>query len=246
MISLFSTCKPFGVDPHVDIIQRNAILSWVDMKPAVRPMLIGDESGVRELCHETGIYHVKDVERVDGVPLVRSLWSQGMSMHMGDVFAYVNADIILLPNFYSTLEAIASTHNQFMAVGRRWNTNISTPLDFSDGRWISVVYEYIEHGSLYAECALDYFCWRGDWWGEIPEYAVGRYVWDNWLLWKPLSIGVPVIDCTESITAVHQSHAQLPWHDPVADKNRLAHKGGMCGLKDVRLEFTCGEIKNKT
>lgn len=245
MISLFSTCKPFGDDPHVDVVQRNAIMSWTLLKPAVRPMLIGDDPGVREICHEFGIYFEPHVEREGNTPLVKSLWSQAQALHMGDIFAYVNSDIILMPDFYIAVEAVAAQHEQFMVVGRRWNTTLSEPLDF-DGEWVHALYEHMNNGSLYAECALDYFVWRGDWWGDIPDYAVGRYVWDNWLLWKPLSIDITVVDCTDSITAVHQSHAQLPWNHEQANRNRNVHQGGMCGLKDVLYTLSDGLVLLKS
>jgi hypothetical protein len=245
MISLFSTCKPFGQDPHIDVIQRNAITSWALLKPDVRPMLIGNDPGVRDICHELGIYFVSHVERADNTPLVRSLWSQAQELHMGDIFAYVNSDIILLPDFSDAVEAVAAQYEEFMVVGRRWNTTISEPIDF-DGDWEHSVRLAMAHGTLYAECAMDYFVWRGDWWGDIPDYAVGRYVWDNWLLWKPLSIDVPVVDCTDSITAVHQSHAQLPWNHEQANLNRSVHAGGMCGLKDVRLTLVDGKIVERS
>ena len=246
MISLFSTCKPFGNDPHIDATQRNAITSWVKLKPDVRPMLIGDDPGVREICHEMAIYFEPEVECTDGgTPLVRSLWSQAMALHMGDIFAYVNADIILLPDFAPAVEAVASQHDQFMVVGRRWNTLLGAPIDFDDPGWIDGVRSYLQTGTLFAECAMDYFAWRGDWWGDIPGYAVGRYTWDNWLLWRPLSIGIPVIDATDSITAVHQAHCALPWNHPEAEAGRKL-AGGLCGLRDVKLALVDGEIVSKT
>lgn len=242
MISLFSTCKPFGQDPHVDVTQRNAITSWVKLKPGVRPMLIGDDPGVREICHELAIYFEPEVERTDGkTPLVKSLWSQAQALHMGDIFAYVNADIILLPDFAPAIEAVATQHDEFMVVGRRWNTLIGTPIDFDDPGWPDVVRSYLPAGTLGAECQIDYFAWRGDWWGEIPDYAVGRYSWDNWLMWRPVSTGIPVIDATDSIVAAHQAHAALPWNNPEAEINRTMG-GGMCGLKDVKLKLVDGRV----
>jgi hypothetical protein len=43
-------------------------------------------------------------------------------------------------------------------------------------------------------------------WGEIPPFALGRFAWDNWLLWRALDLGVPVVDASAAVLAVHQDH----------------------------------------
>jgi hypothetical protein len=43
-LTIFSAPKPF-TNPHIDIIQRNAIRSWVEMDSRVEVILIGDEQG---------------------------------------------------------------------------------------------------------------------------------------------------------------------------------------------------------
>jgi hypothetical protein len=48
--------------------------------------------------------------------------------------------------------------------------------------------------------------WRGDFWGEVPAFAVGKCAHDNWCVARALEAGVPVVDLTEAVTAIHQEH----------------------------------------
>jgi hypothetical protein len=42
--------------------------------------------------------------------------------------------------------------------------------------------------------------------GEIPDFAIGRGWFDNWLVWKPRDLGASVVNATKSVCAVHQNH----------------------------------------
>jgi hypothetical protein len=44
-------------------------------------------------------------------------------------------------------------------------------------------------------------------WGEIPGFAIGRFAWDNWLIWRARDLGVPVFDASAVVLAIHQDHA---------------------------------------
>jgi len=54
---------------------------------------------------------------------------------------------------------------------------------------------------------LDYFIFPCGLFRDIPPFAVGRPAWDNWLVYKARSLGLPVIDATKMVTAIHQNHA---------------------------------------
>ena len=54
--------------------------------------------------------------------------------------------------------------------------------------------------------ALDYFVFTKGLWPDMPELALGRTAWDNWLAARPLADGVPVVDATPAVMAVHQNH----------------------------------------
>ena len=54
--------------------------------------------------------------------------------------------------------------------------------------------------------ALDYFVFTKGLWPDMPGLALGRTAWDNWLAARPLADGIPVVDATPAVLAVHQNH----------------------------------------
>jgi hypothetical protein len=42
--------------------------------------------------------------------------------------------------------------------------------------------------------------------GEIPQIALGRWYWDNWLAYRARRLGGALIDATSCVTAIHQNH----------------------------------------
>ena len=54
--------------------------------------------------------------------------------------------------------------------------------------------------------ALDYFLFSPGVFGGVPAFAIGRTVWDNWLVWKARSEGATVVDATSVVKPIHQDH----------------------------------------
>ena len=42
--------------------------------------------------------------------------------------------------------------------------------------------------------------------GEIPKFALGRWYWDNWLVYRARRLGGALIDATACVMAIHQNH----------------------------------------
>jgi len=57
VITIFAMPKPFH--GHIEIIQRNAIQSWMRLDPGVELILFGDEHGTAGVCKEFGLRHVR-------------------------------------------------------------------------------------------------------------------------------------------------------------------------------------------
>jgi hypothetical protein len=87
---------------------------------------------------------------------------------------------------------------------------------------------------LHPPSGIDYFVFRRGLWREIPPFAVGRTMWDNWLIYSARARRVPVVDATASVMAVHQNHDyshdaggwQGVWKGPEAERN-MALAGGL-------------------
>ncbi|MFA9404095.1 MAG: glycosyl transferase family 2, partial [Anaerolineales bacterium] len=69
MLTIFSPPKPF--QGKIDVIQRNAIESWIALGDEVEIVLVGDELGLADVAAEYGVGHVEDVARNKyGTPLL--------------------------------------------------------------------------------------------------------------------------------------------------------------------------------
>jgi len=206
MITLFTTAKPFT--GHIGVIQRNALKSWTLLGPGVEVILFGDEPGAAEAARELNFRHEADVERLGGkLPYVNSLFLRAEQLARNDILCYANCDIVLLPDFCRAIARVREVHSSFLMVGRRWDTNLTTPIDFSDINWP----RYVRRFALAANGQkngwwIDYFAFsRGLFGLEFPPLVIGRPPWDNWTVWKALQRG-PVVDASDAVLAVHQNH----------------------------------------
>jgi hypothetical protein len=59
---------------------------------------------------------------------------------------------------------------------------------------------------LHPPLGSDYFLYHGNIWADLPTLVVGRGGYDNYLIYHCLIKGVPVIDLTEMMIAIHQNH----------------------------------------
>src|SRR5512145_3128572 len=99
VLTIFTAPKPF-TNPHIALIQRNAIRSWLALGPQVEVILIGEEEGLAEVAAEYGVRHLTNVERnANGTPLVSSMFALARQYSTSPLLACVNADILLMPDF---------------------------------------------------------------------------------------------------------------------------------------------------
>lgn len=227
MLTIFTAPKPFV--GHIGVIQRNALESWACLRPEVEIILCGDEDGVEAAAADVGALHARTVMRnAYGTPLVSSVFREARETASRPVLAYANADLIFLPDL---LEAIASVRlPRYLIAGRRRNVRVHERLDFDRPDWRARLRERSSgSGRLERPWGSDYFVFPADAaLGELPPFAIGRPLWDNWLFYRARSLGVPVVDATKAITAIHQVHGYdhiasgsgAPWDGPEADANR--------------------------
>lgn len=209
MLTIFSCPKPF-TDPHINIIQRNAIKSWTLLRPRPEIILIGDEEGTAEICKEFGLRHVPKVERNEyGTPLVSSIFEIGQAASSHHLVCYINADIILMSDFINAVKFIRNKMGQgpFLVVGRRWGIELNNFWDFEDKNWELKLKDYvISQNELGFVSAIDYFLFPRGLWEEVPPFALGRTRWDNWFIYNAKSKKIPVIDVTQITIVIHQNH----------------------------------------
>src|SRR5688572_10860743 len=139
-ITFFSAPKPF-TNPHIAMIQRNAIQSWT-LLPDVEVILLGEETGLAEAARQLGVKHLPTVARNDsGVPLISSMFQLARENSSSEMLCIINADMILMPDFVeATLESSsllldrrqqAGGLQRFVLLSQRWDYDITTPIDFA-------------------------------------------------------------------------------------------------------------------
>ncbi len=204
--TLFSTPKKF--DGHIAVIQRNAIASWTRMNPAPEVILFGTDAGTAEIAAEFGLRHVPAVKCNEwGTPLVSDLFAQAQQLATGTAVCYVNADIILFDDFAQAISRVAAWGDKFLMVGRRTDLDIKDPINFHQGDWATQIRNRARReGKLQIARSIDYFAFSRGLYPSMPALAIGRFWWDNWLLWKARSLQAKVVDATKSVLIVHQNH----------------------------------------
>jgi hypothetical protein len=234
VLTLFTTAKPFT--GQIAITQRNTLKSWKLLHADVEVILFGDEDGAAEVSAEFGLRHVPHVERHHtGMKHLNYLFEKAQAIARNEYLCYANCDIILMDDFYQAFTRAVSWRQSFLMIGQRWDTDVTEPIDFSDPNWNSSVRLLVQSsGFRQAMHYIDYFAFRRGVYDQVPPFVLGRSWWDHWLIWKALSRGVPVIDCSSVVMAVHQNHGytyhphgkQGTHEDSLAEQNkRLAGNG---------------------
>jgi hypothetical protein len=241
MITFFTIPKPFA--GHTGIIQDNALASWRRAVPDCEIVVCGDEPGARAAAERVGATFVADVERNEyGTPLLHSTFLRVARSARHPILCYVNADIILLPDFAAAVAKIAL--RPFLMVSRRWNLDVMVPCDFASADWDERLRRRAHgEGELFLPSGIDCFVFpRESPLVEMPPFAVGRPGWDNWFIYNARKRGIPVIDATRAVTLIHQNHGYGHvragtgdrWEGPEAQRNRALTGGGTERLFDVR------------
>lgn len=251
LLTIFSAPKPF-TDPHIDRIQRNAIHSWLQMGDAVEIFLLGDEPGIAELSSEFRVTHIGDVKQNEqGTPLVSSIFRKAADASSADLLLFTNTDMILFPGTLQVALDVQKQSANFIVLGQRYDLDVDSPIDFSDG-WPERLRKKVKaKGRLHPLGGSDYFIFPNGMLKDIPDFAIGRAGWDNWMIYHAISRGWLVLDATPTLMVVHQNHsyAHLPGdrghqRNPETMKN-LVLAGGMrkmYSLLDVKLQLVHGQI----
>ena len=248
MFTIFSIPKPF-IDPHISIIQTNAIKSWFNVSSDIEVILCGNDFGVKEICQKNNIQHIANVECTEsGTPLLNSVFNLVRKQAKYDIIIYINADIIITSDFLKIFNFLPP--EDFLIVGRRWDLNITELLDFSKN-WEEDINKMIKkEGRLHAQAGSDYFIFRKGLFKNLPPFAVGRIGWDNWMLQESFDKNILVIDATPLAKVIHQNHDYRHKVENLKqeDKKNISLTGiakFLPTLRNVKYEFRSNGIKKR-
>jgi hypothetical protein len=157
ILTLFSAPKPF-TDPRIATIQWNAIRSWTRL-PDVDILLMGDESGVAEVARGTGTKHLRDVQRNEnGTPLVSSMIHLAREYSSSELLCIINADMIAMTDLVEATHQVSRLRHDFVFLGRRWDMEITSEMDFMNGWQERLRADLKNHGVLHRPAGSDFFC----------------------------------------------------------------------------------------
>jgi hypothetical protein len=226
LLTIFSIPKPFT--GHIGVIQRNAIQSWVRLYPGCEVILCANEIGTQEIVDELKLGWIPDVECNEyGTPLLNSAFDKVAKIAQHALLCYVNADILLLPDFITAIQRVL--FRPVLITGRRWNLELNQSIDFEQTNWQHYLQQLaFQKGVIATSAYLDYFVFPKD--SELvhlPPFAVGRPTWDNGFVFRARQLDIPVVDITETVTVIHQNHdyKHIPgrrgkaWEGPEGDRN---------------------------
>src|SRR5271154_5268777 len=204
-ITILAMPKPFV--GHIGVIQRNAITSWTLLRPRPEIILFGQEEGAAECARELGLVHIPEVARNrHGTPLLADIFASGERRGSCEVFAYVNADIILPREFTVGVGRVRGRFAKFLAVGRRTNLEVREALEFGEGWEERIRERMLREGKLESHTGIDFFVFPRGTYEEVPPVAIGRVWFDQWCIKYARKKGLPVVDLTRFAPIVHQLH----------------------------------------
>jgi hypothetical protein len=152
--------------------------------------------------------------------------------------------MILMPDFVDAARRSKALREKFVLLSQRWDLDVTQPIEFTEGwedRLLSMVHR---QGNLHRPAGSDFFLFPLSCFLDIPNFAIGRAGWDNWMIYKARQEKWTVIDCTPSVMIVHQNHdySHLPggrphYEHPDTNENiRLA--GGEANIRYTILDST--------
>ena len=250
-LTIITSIKPF-VDPHIIKLQRNAFQSWKELGQDVDIVVVGEETGLAEVCQEMNLRRAPAIRRSPiGTPLVSSIFELGREASTSPVLAYINADIIVLPDFLEAAKRAAQKYDKFLIAGQRWDLEVTELLDYSSG-WQERLWARVKsEGKRHRRVGSDYFIYPRACYTDTPDMTVGRSYWDNWMIYWARRNHWPTIDGSEGIQIIHQNHdySHLPQgqshhkHPETFENIRLG--GGARTaflLNDTNMKMTANDI----
>jgi hypothetical protein len=221
LLTIFTAPKPF-TSPHIATIQRNAILSWKSL-PDVQVIMMGHENGMEEVAAEYGVRYLPEVTYSEyGTPLLSSMFQWACKVSDSPLMMVSNADVIYLSDLVTTARQVMEQAPQFLMLGQRWDMEVTELLDFGSG-WEERLRQGIAAGDQgphkarrHPPYGSDYFIYPRTCFTDLPDFAIGRSGWDNWMIYRTRILHWPAIDASQAITVIHQNHdySHLPGNRP--------------------------------
>jgi len=204
-MKFFVYCYPKPWNDIFSSIQKTAIKSWIKLFGESGVItLLGNEEGTESVAKELSVnYDICAGKNEWNTPLVSSIFETINRLTPSDgIICFINADIVLGSDFLKTCETIATSTFDWLLIGKRRDLDLKN----TDAEKYSVdeirqlaMSEGIDHGWD----GIDYFVFLPNTFCFVYPFALGKFVWDQWLVGNAFRRGICTIDGSETILAVH-------------------------------------------
>ena len=205
MLTLYTTFRDF-TPKRINVIQRNAIQSWLRLTPRPEILVMGDDVGVKEACEEFDLKQVIVDTNEYGTPMLEDMMRKAENLASYDNILLASGDIILLQDAIWSLQALENSNlDMFLGVSRKKNNMMINSAISKKADWESYARMFLR---IDAPTSGDFFMYRKgflDAMPQMPPFAIGRCRCDSWLIYEAWKQGF-LVDLTETATAVHQMH----------------------------------------
>jgi hypothetical protein len=207
MLTVFGLPKAFK--GRFKLIQENAIRSWAQLTPKPEIILFGDDEGTAEMAREIGARLEPSVSRNEwDTPLIGDIFARAQSMSSNETMCYLNSDIIVMSSLMGAIDHLTSHYSTepFLGVARKTNVPIERPIEFEQVSWESHLTREARQRGKFVTYDSDIFVFRRGLWKDMPEFAIGRCYWTQWLMYKARRSGVDMIDMTNVVVNIESKH----------------------------------------
>lgn len=222
MINLIIASCPKPFIDKFNVIQCNAINSWIKARHSnisKTIYLMGNETGTESTANQLGCEYIPDIEyNTYGTPLVSSIFGKLKQLAISKqspetitVCCFLNCDIIIFDEFLNNIvnyhqSDISKSQLPYLLVGKRWDVDGIDKLDFNDNDWETKVKQYsLSNGESHSYGGIDYFIFGVNTFKHIYPFALGKFVWDQWLVGNVYRKDSITVDISETNLVLHQN-----------------------------------------
>jgi hypothetical protein len=189
-------------------VHNNTITNWSTLMPRVNLVLFTNDSSLSSYVKDRGWTSYPIIRHAaGGSPILKSMFEKVLKNFNSTFYGYANSDNLFDS---SLLETLTTIYNEFgnktpvFISGRRTNVDfLSMKEAISYGNIRNAVKT---RGILFGTDAEDYFITNKLFdWSIVPDLAIGRRAYDNWLVLHARAVGAITIDTSRTLLAVHQT-----------------------------------------
>lgn len=209
MLTLYSTFRPFYTE-HTTVHQRDAIRSWLLLKPKPQILIVGEDDSTKSVCEEFDLEIIESEFSEYGTPFLEPMMRNAEKHAKHDIMLLVSGDIVLYQETMIAAEALPKQLDMFCACIEKTDCRVnSPPIDFNSNwvertknlnrKTVSTSGDFFMHPKGFLD-ALP----------PMPPFVIGRGMCDSWLLYFSKQAGF-LVDMTQAVSMYHVKHGHKHW-----------------------------------